>query len=110
MFLFKNGLSLIINRLSVNSSKNVLFSRFRILKSLQDAEWFLNTKWSATELILGFTLFGKWWYTNMLTNSYIQVSNTFTKIGLVAESILKLLNETMSKIFGNPIFEMKVVT
>ena len=33
MFLFKDGLSLIINRLSFNSSKNFLFSRVRILKS-----------------------------------------------------------------------------
>ena len=33
--------------------------------------------------ILRFNLFlGKWSYTNMFTNSYIQESNTFTKIGL----------------------------
>ena len=33
MFLFKDGLSLIINRLSFNSSKSFLLSRVRILKS-----------------------------------------------------------------------------
>ena len=38
------------------------------------------------------------------------MSNTFTIIGLIAESTLKLTNDTRSKIFGNPIFEMKAVT
>ena len=32
MFLFRDGLSLIINRLSFSSSKNLLFSPVRILK------------------------------------------------------------------------------
>ena len=54
-------------------------------------------------------LFGEWSYTNMFTNSNIQVSQIFTIIGLFAESTLKLKNETRSKIFGNPIPEMKVV-
>ena len=38
------------------------------------------------------------------------MSNTFTKIGLIAESTLKLINKTRSKTFENAIFEMKVVT
>ena len=46
----------------------------------------------------------------MFTCSYIQVSNTFTIIGLTAESTLKFINGTRSKIFGNPIFEIKVAT
>ena len=45
-----------------------------------------------------------------VNNSYIQVSNTFTIIGLIAESTLKILNNTKSKIFRNLIFEMKVVS
>ena len=54
--------------------------------------------------------FGKWWYTNMFTNSYIQVSKAFTITKLAAESKLKLKNNTRIKIFGNPTFEMKVLT
>ena len=46
----------------------------------------------------------------MFTNSYIQVSNTFTIIGPIAESTLKLINDIRSKVFENPVFEMKVVT
>ena len=45
----------------------------------------------------------------MFTNSHNQVSYLFTIIGLIAESILNLINDTKSKIFGNPVFEMKVV-
>ena len=47
--------------------------------------------------------FGKWWYTNMFINSYIQVSHTFIIIALIAESTLKLINDTRSNIFENPI-------
>lgn len=46
----------------------------------------------------------------MSTNSYIQVSNTFTIIKLIAESTLKLKNDTESKIFANPVFEIRVFT
>ena len=46
---------------------------------------------------------------NLFTNSYIQVSHTFIIIGLIEESTLKLINDTISKIFGNLILEMKVV-
>ena len=49
-------------------------------------------------------------YTNMFTNFSIQVSDTFTIIGLIAESTQKFISNTRSKIFGNLIFEMKVVT
>ena len=37
----------------------------------------------------------------MFTNSNIQVSHTFTIIGLIADSTLKLINNTRSKIFRN---------
>ena len=45
----------------------------------------------------------------MFTNSNLQVSHTFTIIGLIVESRLKFINDTRNKIFGNPILEMKVV-
>ena len=45
----------------------------------------------------------------MFTNSNSQVSHKFTIIGLIAESKLKFINDTSSKIFGNLILEMKVV-
>ena len=54
--------------------------------------------------------FDKWWYTNIFPNFYIQVLNTFIIIGLIAESTLKLINGTRSKIFANPIFAMKAVS
>ena len=37
----------------------------------------------------------------MFTNSNIQVSHAFTIIGLIADSTLKFINDTRSKIFGN---------
>ena len=46
----------------------------------------------------------------MFTYCYSQVSHAFAIIGLVAESTLKLIHDTTIKIFGNVIFEMKVVT
>ena len=46
----------------------------------------------------------------MFTSFYIQVSNTFTIIGGIAESRLKLINNTRSKVSGNPIFEIEVIT
>ena len=46
----------------------------------------------------------------MLTNSHIQVPNLFTIIGVIADSTMKFINDTRSKIFGNLIFEMKVIT
>ena len=71
MLLIKDGLSLIINGLFLNSNKNFLFSHVRILKSSYDAEWLQDSKWLATELFLGltFSFFCKWWYANMFTNS-----------------------------------------
>ena len=46
----------------------------------------------------------------MSTNSYIEMSNTFTIIGFMAKSTLKLTKDTRIKIIVNAIFEMKVVT
>ena len=43
----------------------------------------------------------------MFTNSYIQVSNSFI---IIIESTLKFTKDAKNKIFGNPIFEMKIVT
>ena len=43
----------------------------------------------------------------MFTISYMQVSHTFTIIGLIADSTLKIINDIRNKIFGNSIFEMK---
>ena len=45
----------------------------------------------------------------MFTDSFIEVSNTFTMIGLIAESTLKLINDPRSKVFGNPILEKNLV-
>ena len=53
---------------------------------------------------------GKWLYTIVFTNAYIQVSNTFTIIELIAESTLRLIDDARGKIFGNSIFEKGVVT
>ena len=44
----------------------------------------------------------------MFTNFNIQVSHTFTMIGLIAEFTLKFMSDIRSKTFGNPILEMKV--
>ena len=46
----------------------------------------------------------------MFTNSYFQVSKIFAIIGLTAKSTLKFISDTISKIFVNQTFEMKVVT
>ena len=45
--------------------------------------------------------FYKWWYTNLLTNSRIQMSQTLTKIGIIAKPTVRLVNNTKSKIFWN---------
>ena len=52
--------------------------------------------------------FGKF-FTNMLTSSYIQVSNTFSIIGLIAESILKFINDIRIKIFRNSIRSLGII-
>ena len=45
----------------------------------------------------------------MFTIFYIQVSSTFTILGLIAESTLKGINNTRSKIFGSTISEKKLL-
>ena len=89
--------------------KNVLFWHVRIPRSSQDAERFQNSKSLAKEQLIFLTCFLRG-YTSMFTNSYIQVFNTFTIIGLAPQSTLKPINDTRSNIFENAIFEMKVVT
>ena len=55
MFLFRDGWALVINRLNFSFSKNCLFSRIRILKSSENAEWLENSEWSPKELFLVLT-------------------------------------------------------
>ena len=43
----------------------------------------------------------QWWYSDMLSNSYIKVSYAFTIIGFIAESTLKFINDTRCKFLGN---------
>ena len=57
MFLFKEGLSLIIRRLSFNSDTIFLFSLVSTLKLSKDNEWLQSNKWSLTTLLLGLTVF-----------------------------------------------------
>ena len=45
--------------------------------------------------------FCKWCYTNLMTNSRIQMSQTLTKIEIIAKPTVKLVNNTKSKIFWN---------
>ena len=45
--------------------------------------------------------FCKWCYTNLMTNSHIQMSQTLTKIEIIAKPTVKLVNNTKSKIFWN---------
>ena len=47
-----------------------------------------NSKWSVLKLNL---FFDKSWYIIMIANSYIQVSNTFIIIGIIAEIIAESL-------------------
>ena len=57
MFLFKEGLSLIIKRLSLNSNRNFVFSLVRTLKFPKDGEWLQSNKLSLAALPLGLTFF-----------------------------------------------------
>ena len=54
-------------------------------------------------------LFDEWEYTNMFTNSNIQVSHTVTVVGPIGESTKKYINDTRSKIFVNLILQMKII-
>ena len=63
MLLFKEGLSLIIKRLSFNSNTRFLFSLASTRKLSKDGEWLQSNKWSMAELRLGFTFFlVRFWY------------------------------------------------
>ena len=57
MFLFKEGLPLIIGRLSFNSNANFLFSLVSALKLSQDGEWLQSNKWSLRALPLDLAFF-----------------------------------------------------
>ena len=57
MFLFKEGLSLIIRRSSFNFNTNSFFSLVSTLKLSKDGEWLQNNKRLLTALPLGFPFF-----------------------------------------------------
>ena len=57
MFLVKEGLSLIIKRISFKSNRNCLFFLVRTLKFSKDEGWLQSNKLSLTALPLGFTFF-----------------------------------------------------
>ena len=42
----------------------------------------------------------QWWYSDMLSNSYIKVSYAFTIIEFIAESTLKFISDTRCKFLG----------
>ena len=58
IFLFKDGLSLIIKKLSFSSSKILLFRRVRILESSQHAQWLQMIAYGAVLRL--HLVFGKW--------------------------------------------------
>ena len=45
----------------------------------------------------------------MLLNFYIKVSYIFTVISFIAESILRLINNTRGKFFRDAVFKMKSI-
>ena len=53
---------------------------------------------NSTALKLNFLL-SQWRDFNILTNSYINVSYTFTIIGFITDSTLKFINDTISRFF-----------
>ena len=57
MFLFTEGLSLIIRRLSFSSNTNFLISLIYTLTFSKDGEWLQSSRWSLTALPLGLTFF-----------------------------------------------------
>ena len=61
---------------------------------------------NSTTLRLNFLL-SQWLDSDMLSNSYIKVSYTFTIIGFIAESTVKFINDTRCKFFWNAIFKTK---
>ena len=57
IFLFGEGLSLIIRRFSFSSNTNFLFSLINTLTFLKDVEWLQSSKWSLTAPPLSLTFF-----------------------------------------------------
>ena len=109
MFLFKQGLPLIVRRLYFSSNTNFLFSLVSVLKLAKQGEWLQSNKWLQTTINiprLNFLL-SQWWDSGMLRNSYIKVSYTITIVGFVAESSRKFINDTRCKVFWNAIFRNK---
>ena len=84
MFLFKEGLSHIVRKLSFNSNTIFLFSLVSTLKPSKDDEWLQSEKKVAnsTTLKLDFVL-SQWWHSDMFPNSYIKMPHTFTIIGFI---------------------------
>ena len=50
MFLFSIGLSLLINKLSLISNRNLLALWARMVKSSNEGSWLQNRRWSRIEL------------------------------------------------------------
>ena len=111
IFLFKEGWSLILRRLSFNSNRSFLFFLVRTLKFSNYEEWLQNNKWLLTALPSGLTFFlvndDIHVLIHMLSNSYIKVSDVFTIIGFITESALKFINATRCKFLGSTIFKTK---
>ena len=93
-FLLKEGLSLIIRRLSFNSNTSFRFYLVSTLKFPKDGEWLQSNKWSRTVPPLGLTFFLVNGKIPMLPKSYTEVSYTFTIIGFIAGSTRKFINNT----------------
>ena len=78
MFLFKEGLSLIIRKLFFNSNRDFLFSLVRTLKFSKDGEWLQSNKLLLTVLPLGLTLF--------LVNGEIQICSPILTLSCLTHS------------------------
>ena len=83
---------------SFSSSKSFLFSRVRILKSPWDAEWLVVSVLVSGDIPICSPVL------------VFKGSNAFTMIGLIAESTLKLINNTRNKSFWNTILKTNVFT
>ena len=77
-------------RLSFSSIKNFLFSLVKTLQLSKDSESLQSNKLSLTVLLsLGLIFFSHWWDSDMLPNSYIKLSYSFTIHGRVHTEIYK---------------------
>ena len=97
MSLFKEALCLIIRRLPFTFNTDFMFFMVSTLKPSKGGECFQSNKWLVTALPSGVTCF--------LVNGEIQicfpmVSYTFTTIGFITESTMKIIKDTRCNYFG----------